>query len=141
LASNKVLFSFNVLTFDRIQESTDRKDPGRIPRTIDCDLVADLVDSCVPGDVITVCGEVTVINKEPEKVGKGKEKNKAVFDFRLLANSLDNQRQVDPNKFGTELTQKDFAAIELISREKDLFGLLVHSICPSIYGHELVKGT
>ena len=40
----------------RLQEvsSDDRREAGRVPRSIECELLADLVDSCVPGDVVTV---------------------------------------------------------------------------------------
>lgn len=53
-------------TYSRIQELTadDQKEAGRIPRTIECELVQDLVDSCVPGDVITITGIVKVSNTE-----------------------------------------------------------------------------
>lgn len=38
------------------------------------------------------------------------------------------------------LTQKDLNGIRQICEfEKDLFKLLIHSFCPSIYGHEIVK--
>ncbi len=47
----------------------DKKGPGRVPRTIECDLKEVLVDSCVPGDVITVCGIVKVDNSEAENRG------------------------------------------------------------------------
>ena len=41
---------------NRLQEQVDddRREAGRIPRTIDCELSGDLVDTCVPGDVVTV---------------------------------------------------------------------------------------
>ena len=44
----------------RLQEVTsdDRSEAGRVPRSIDCELCADLVDSCVPGDVVTVTAVV-----------------------------------------------------------------------------------
>ena len=44
----------------RLQEVTsdDRSEAGRVPRNIDCELCADLVDSCVPGDVVTVTAVV-----------------------------------------------------------------------------------
>lgn len=31
---------------------------SRIPRTIECELMRDLVDACVPGDVVSVNGIV-----------------------------------------------------------------------------------
>ena len=46
---------------------------GRIPRTLECELVRDLVDSCVPGDVVIINGEIKVASTE-EGFGKGKKK-------------------------------------------------------------------
>lgn len=53
----------------RIQEqlSGADQDSGRVPRTIECELTEELVDSGVPGDVITVCGEVKVVSTEADK--------------------------------------------------------------------------
>ena len=31
-----------------------QREAGRIPRTIECELTADLVDSCIPGDMVTI---------------------------------------------------------------------------------------
>lgn len=50
----------------------DHKDSGRVPRNIEAEITGELVDSCVPGDVITISGIVKVANIEAEK---GKEKN------------------------------------------------------------------
>jgi DNA helicase MCM8 len=48
-------------------ESTD---PGRVPRTIEVELSEDNVDSCVPGDVVTICGQVKVAGKFFNKLEK-----------------------------------------------------------------------
>lgn len=37
-----------------------QREGGRIPRTVECEVQEDLVDSCVPGDMITVTGIVKV---------------------------------------------------------------------------------
>ena len=39
-------------------------DSGRVPRTVDCELTADLTGSCVPGDSVTVCGLVQVATQD-----------------------------------------------------------------------------
>lgn len=53
----------------RIQElSDDYTEAGRIPRTIECELTADLVDTCVPGDMVTITGVVKANNSEEGKV-------------------------------------------------------------------------
>lgn len=54
----------------RVQElmSDDQREAGRIPRTIECELVQDLVDSCVPGDMVTITGVVKVASTEEGEV-------------------------------------------------------------------------
>ncbi len=44
--------------------SGDQRESGRIPRTIECELAQDLVDSCVPGDMVTITGVIKVSNEE-----------------------------------------------------------------------------
>lgn len=125
----------------RIQEimGEDQKEAGRIPRTIDCELTHDLVDSCVPGDIVTVSGVVKV-NSVDE--GRGKNKDKCMFLLYVHANSVNNTKG---NKSGSseglamDFTMKELYGIEMIQSEEHLFRLLVGSLCPSIYGHELVK--
>lgn len=48
----------------RIQELLKSEDheEGRVPRTVECELTNDIVDVCVPGDVVTVTGIIKVIN-------------------------------------------------------------------------------
>nr|XP_004610994.1 unnamed protein product [Sorex araneus] len=114
----------------KIQElmSDDQREAGRIPRTIECELVHDLVDSCVPGDTVTVTGVVKVSNtEEANSVSNCKgQKTKASEDYC---------------KHGTlmEFSLKDLYAIQEIQAEENLFKLIVNSLCPVIFGHELVK--
>lgn len=48
----------------RLQEllKSEHHEEGRVPRTVECELTEDLVDACIPGDVVTVTGFVKVIN-------------------------------------------------------------------------------
>ncbi len=50
----------------RIQELSedDGREAGRIPRTIECELTSDLVDSCIPGDMVTITAVVKASNSE-----------------------------------------------------------------------------
>ena len=41
-----------------------QREAGRIPRTIECELTADLVDSCVPGDMVTITAIVKATGSE-----------------------------------------------------------------------------
>uniref|UniRef100_A0A4W3KDN4 DNA helicase MCM8 n=1 Tax=Callorhinchus milii TaxID=7868 RepID=A0A4W3KDN4_CALMI len=131
----------------KLQELTadDKREAGRIPRTIECELIQDLVDSCVPGDMITVTGTVKVAN-----TGEGKTRNKddkCLFLLYIGANSISNSKgqknlgseAMSGGRSSMEFTLKDLYAIQEIQAEENLFKLFVNSMCPAIYGHELVK--
>nr|XP_020649324.1 DNA helicase MCM8 isoform X1 [Pogona vitticeps]XP_020649325.1 DNA helicase MCM8 isoform X1 [Pogona vitticeps]XP_020649326.1 DNA helicase MCM8 isoform X1 [Pogona vitticeps] len=131
----------------KIQElmSDDHREAGRIPRTIECELVQDLVDSCVPGDVITVAGIIKVSNAEE---GAGRNKNdKCVFLLYIEANSISNTKGQKAKNYDhgvnhpscMEFSLKDLYAVQEIQAEENLFKLIVNSLCPTIYGHEIVK--
>lgn len=48
----------------RLQEllKAEHHEEGRVPRTVECELTEDLVDTCIPGDVVTGTGIIKVIN-------------------------------------------------------------------------------
>eukprot|EP00762_Andalucia_godoyi_P000658 ANDGO_05253.mRNA.1 putative DNA helicase MCM8 len=127
----------------RIQEimDDDQTEAGRIPRSIECELRGDLVDSCVPGDQVTVCGIVKAILAQHE--GKS---NRSVYQLYIDAVSVVNQKsssqQHQSSSSGSAIDQfspQDLAAIRELQRQPDLFRILVHSLCPTIYGHDIVK--
>ncbi|PWA47668.1 DNA helicase MCM8 [Artemisia annua] len=105
----------------RIQEllKSEHHEEGRVPRTVECELVEDLVDLCIPGDVVTITGIIRVINNYMDiGGGKGKGKNQGLYYF-----------------------QRDLEFVAKFSSEhgSDVFRQVLQSVCPSIYGHELVK--
>ncbi|CAL1537556.1 unnamed protein product, partial [Lymnaea stagnalis] len=136
----------------RVQEimSDSQKDSGRIPRTIDCELTRDLVDSCVPGDIVTVTGTVKV-NSVDEGIfiyisGRGRNNDKCMFLLYLHGNSVNNTKGNKRNSgestgsgLAMDFTMKELYAIQEIQSQENLFQLLVGSLCPSIFGHEMVK--
>uniref|UniRef100_A0A8C5VVN7 DNA helicase MCM8 n=1 Tax=Microcebus murinus TaxID=30608 RepID=A0A8C5VVN7_MICMU len=123
--------------------SDDQREAGRIPRTIECELVHDLVDSCVPGDTVTVTGIVKVSNAEE---GSRNKNDKCMFLLYIEANSICNSKgqktktSEDGCKHGMlmEFSLKDLYAIQEIQAEENLFKLIVNSLCPVIFGHEAV---
>ncbi|XP_044516641.1 DNA helicase MCM8 isoform X3 [Gracilinanus agilis] len=129
----------------KIQElmSDDQREAGRIPRTIECELVQDLVDSCVPGDIVTITGIVKVSNTED---GSRNKNDKCMFLLYVEANSISNTKGQKPKisedgaNYGTsmEFSLKDLYAIQEIQSEENLFKLIINSLCPVIFGHEAV---
>jgi hypothetical protein len=57
---------------------------SRIPRTVECELTSDLVGQCVPGDVVTLSGEVKVAGDEQGHHAK----DQTTFLLYILANSI-----------------------------------------------------
>ncbi|OCT79262.1 hypothetical protein XELAEV_18026072mg [Xenopus laevis] len=125
--------------------SDDQREAGRIPRTVECELIQDLVDSCVPGDMITVTGIVKVSNTRDG--GFKNKNNKCMFLLYIEANSVSNSKgqkgksTEDSGNHGASMdfSLKDLYAIQEIQSQENLFQLIVNSLCPTIYGHELVK--
>ncbi|KAJ4456804.1 putative DNA helicase MCM8 [Paratrimastix pyriformis] len=126
----------------RVQEIiTDYEDSGRIPRTVDCELFEDLVDACAPGDIVTVTGIVKVASVD-EGGGrfKSKKKESKLFTLYLVAHGL--QRMSDQSRTDAEshqFTDRELQAIHKIASQPNLFSLLVQSLCPPIFGHEMIK--
>eukprot|EP01103_Thecamoeba_quadrilineata_P010325 TRINITY_DN2192_c0_g2_i2.p1 TRINITY_DN2192_c0_g2~~TRINITY_DN2192_c0_g2_i2.p1 ORF type:complete len:637 (-),score=120.88 TRINITY_DN2192_c0_g2_i2:248-2158(-) len=124
----------------KVQEvDDDSKGAGRIPRTVECELAEELVDSCVPGDVVALCGIVRAVNTE-EGRGRPTDKNKGLFFLYIQAVTVQNNKQVETGQMDLmQFSMKDMYLIQELTAEKNLFRLVVNSLAPSIYGNELVK--
>uniref|UniRef100_A0A672P3N0 DNA helicase MCM8 n=1 Tax=Sinocyclocheilus grahami TaxID=75366 RepID=A0A672P3N0_SINGR len=109
--------------------SGDQRESGRIPRTIECELTQDLVDSCVPGDMVTITGVIKVSNEEGNNRNK---KDKCMFLLYIQANSVSNSKgqkskaASDSEGQGpsVEFSIKDLYAIQEIQAQEDLFKLI-----------------
>lgn len=151
----------------RIQEELDGESgAGRVPRTIDCELFGDLVDACAPGDQVTVVGVLRMRLADDAKqvrtpVRRGGGSNSArgrgrgarggggggdateansQLDVYVQVNSIDNKKQVDTGRRETmDFSEKDLEAVRYIHEQPKLFSLIVNSIAPAIFGHDLVK--
>lgn len=123
----------------------EQREGGRVPRTIECKLMYDLVDTCVPGDVVTVSGIVNVMNTQDNQFRTNKDK--CMFLLYIAVNSIVNCRENNFSKkyhdnlslIGIDLNARDLSAINAIRNEDNLFRLFAASLCPTIYGHEMVK--
>ncbi|XP_014259995.1 DNA helicase MCM8-like [Cimex lectularius] len=110
---------------------------GRVPRNIEVEFVDDLVDKCCPGDSVIITGIVKVNTSD-----EGKRKNSPnLFTLFLEGVSVTNSKGSGGRyaQANLEFTLKDYYAIQELHDEKSLWRLLVNSICPNVYGHELVK--
>ncbi|PWA02509.1 hypothetical protein BB558_001399 [Smittium angustum] len=109
----------------RIQEKIgdDKTEHGRMPRSVVIELTEDLTDSVVPGDFVQCTGILKVLSSEEvNKVGDS------------------NDGKSDPkNSNIAGFTPADYEFIREVYNQPNLFKLLVQSLSPAIFGHEMVK--
>jgi DNA helicase MCM8 len=142
-------------------------EPGRVPKSVEIELTEELVERVVPGDVVIVTGTVKALSSESitgrgsRQKGRGRESGLLVL--LIEANAIENVSRGGrrPESSGTEptagdsnateddtshksdvvacLTPEDIAQIRHVALVPNCFYDLVHSLCPMIFGHELVK--
>ena len=123
----------------RLQELSDNTlDSGRVPRTLECELTEELCDTLVPGDVARLTGVVKVVTWEEQKRSKGK--SQYLLYLSTLSIASPRSRDSRTSSLGISFSQQDYQMVqEVHSYGSGVLKLLVGSLCPSIYGHRLVK--
>jgi DNA helicase MCM8 len=144
----------------------DVMDPGRMPRTVVCELEDALCGSCVPGDVVTVTGIVSAlpvdeVNNKSSYQRRGAPKSGLHLLYikgntvirvdgkqRALKSKLKRLNDADEqnnNVDGSgkldimEFSKKDIKMISKLSDVDHLFEFICGSLVPDIFGNELVK--
>lgn len=124
----------------RLQESVQSV-KGQIPKTIDVDLAFDLVDTVCPGDDITVTGIMRVRTKEKSggfnrSAKQGTEAGIHKY-FISAVTIVSNKNTIAVRNL--EFNEHEIDVIKNIAQQSNIFKVLVHSLCPRIFGHEMVK--
>ncbi|KAM6946628.1 DNA replication licensing factor MCM2 isoform 1-T1 [Lycodopsis pacificus] len=115
-----------------IQESPGKVAAGRLPRSKDSILLADLVDQCKPGDEI----ELTGVYHNNYDGSLNMANGFPVFATVILANHITRR---DQGVAVAELTDEDVKAIVALSKDERIGERIFASMAPSIYGHEDIK--
>lgn len=113
----------------RIQESPSSVRAGRLPRSKEAILLADLVDTCKPGDEIRLTGIYEASYEGSLNVKNGFP----VFTTVIMANFI--ERKEDENIADT-LTDQDVDLIKKMAKDEVIGDKIINSIAPSIFGHE-----
>ena len=129
------------------QDSRTDLGAGRLPSSIEVELIgADMVNTCIPGDNVKIVGVVDSRNDNGGTIyGKSQgQVTNSLYVMYVKAISIVNQRKtlmMNELNFSTNNMTgiKHLLAIKDIASQSNTFELLVHSLCPQIYGHELVK--
>ncbi|KAL4465193.1 hypothetical protein ABPG74_001907 [Tetrahymena malaccensis] len=123
----------------KLQEiEEDDKGSGRVPRTLECELRDNLVNTTINGDIITVSGLLRTEAADLSQQGKktiGLQTN--VMDVNCLTNSKNENKLLNEDE--EEFSEEDIIMAQTLSDDPHVFPRLVKSVCPTIFGHELVK--
>lgn len=115
-----------------LQESPGKVTAGRLPRAKDAILLADLVDTCHPGDEI----ELTGVYSNNYDGSLNTKNGFPVFSTVIMANYIEKK---DDKMAVSALTDEDVKAIVALSKDERIEERIMHSIAPSIYGHDYIK--
>lgn len=131
---------------DPDDDDSDSRSDSRtlIPRSFDCELTRDLCDCCLPGDVVVISGVIKSASVDPASRSgaprKTRQKDLALYlDVHSLSTS--NRARSSISKLAHIDLDAHYEEIRAVveSRNHSVFKTLVHSLCPGIFGHELVK--
>nr|XP_023024910.1 DNA replication licensing factor Mcm2 [Leptinotarsa decemlineata] len=115
-----------------LQESPGRIPAGRVPRSKDCILLADLCDRCKPGDEVDITGIYTNTFDGALNTDYGFP----VFSTVIFANHLIVK---DCKQIVQSITDDDINSIIKMSKDHRIAERIITSIAPSIYGHDYIK--
>lgn len=127
----------------------------RVPRIIDAELRGDLVGTLVPGDCVVLGGIVKSVNADAQS-GRGVRGARSLFQLYLDVQAVTTRRAALGSSAPAALhaggrgsatsdaaaalfTARDLQAIRDIAQRPHTFELLVASLCPGIFGQNLVK--
>lgn len=113
---------------------TTKNQSSKVPRTIKIELFQDLVDSVYPGDDVTVNA---IVQCPPQEAHQNTEVA-TMRTMHLKAVSISSNRNASVTWKST-FSDKDIGLIRAIKSKPCPFRLLVHSLSPMIFGHEMVK--
>lgn len=119
----------------KIQEQVHQLGIGSLPRSIVVILLDDIVDTCKPGDDVSITGIVT------RRWGKLIDGERTEIELVIIANNLKVNNET---KFGVGVTDElrdEFELFWKIHEDQPLEGrnIILKSICPEVYGLSIVK--
>ena len=88
-----------------------------MPRILEVELIDDLVETCMPGDDVTVVGIIRVRGTD-DGIGMARGNTVSAFSLYMEAVSIKNNKSKSQNKseMGIELSVKDYFAIKVRRR-------------------------
>ena len=129
---------------DEKKASGEDTENTTVPRTVTIEFTHEIVDKLVPGDQVTISGIVKALNIDGlagrGSMTRGRGRETGLLMVLLDANAVEKEEgeRGRGGDIATHLSTRDLRTIASVGANFG-FGYLVHSLCPSIYGNELVK--
>eukprot|EP01063_Lacrimia_lanifica_P017713 TRINITY_DN24738_c0_g1_i1.p1 TRINITY_DN24738_c0_g1~~TRINITY_DN24738_c0_g1_i1.p1 ORF type:complete len:750 (+),score=220.75 TRINITY_DN24738_c0_g1_i1:87-2336(+) len=120
----------------RLKLQIESSSVGRVPCSVEVELRDSLCNQASPGDTVTCTG---ILKQDPagaRRRGPAPDRTGLTAAY-LECNNIERSNEQRPG--AAVLTEKNIDGIKAIASRSDVFNLLVHSLCPSILGHNLVK--
>lgn len=115
----------------KLQEvKSSNSSDANIQSFVEVMLTQELVDTFCPGDDVTVIGIMSMAVQQDHL-------SKQYSILIKVVNAFNNKQSTILNAL--EFSTKDLAMVNLVKAEPCPFRLLVHSLCPKIFGHEMTK--
>ena len=128
--------------FQRLRLQVESQSVGRIPCSVEVELRGTLCDTANPGDVVSCTG---ILKQDPGSgTRRGAARSKDDRGTNLSApylecNHIHRNDTSSSSQPEALITEANLKGIEMLSQRSDIFMLLVHSLCPGILGHDIVK--
>lgn len=125
----------------RLQESMQNNQNdtvGQIPKSIEVELAYDLVDSVCPGDDVTLTGIIKVKTQDDGHRSGSSGAQASMHRFYIHGVNVVSNKNTMTVK-NSDFTEHEMELFQQIKNEPNPFNLLIHSLCPPIFGHEMVK--
>lgn len=121
----------------RLQESVQSV-KGQVPKTIEVDLAYDLVDSVCPGDDITITGIMRVRTNEKGNSRSKQGTEAGIHKYYISGITIVSNKNTTAVR-NLEFNDRELDMVKHVAKIPNIFKALVHSLCPQIFGHEMVK--
>ena len=126
------------INYQRLKLQIESQSQGRVPTSVEVELRGALCDTASAGDIVTCTGILKQDIGNAKRRGGGPPDRSGLTSSYLECNNLESCGK-DTNKDTNVISDKNLAGINMIASRRDAFALFVHSLCPSILGHDLVK--
>ncbi|HDN17989.1 MAG TPA: minichromosome maintenance protein MCM [Candidatus Bathyarchaeota archaeon] len=112
----------------RVQERPEDLPAGQFPRTLDFQVLDDLVDRVRPGDRVSVVG---IVKNVIQFTGRFRIRRR--FKIGIECNNIEPLTGWED----TPLTQDEIQVIKEMSKDPNIYDRIVDSIAPSLYGETI----